>query len=326
MLSPELSNRIIRLLKGGEILSSQVIQNLWSGYGSILRIELDHSQHTSLIVKHVNPPSISNHPRGWNSDLSHQRKLKSYEVESNWYKNFSSQSPELARVPELITCEQGDDDFLIILEDMDASSYPKRLSSVNQQSLEACLKWLAHFHAKFLQHDTTGLWPSGCYWHLETRPQELQVLDDIELKRAAQAIDQKLKNSPFQTIVHGDAKLANFCFNHDASEVSAVDFQYVGGGCGMKDLAYFVGSCLHEEDCETMEDEILQFYFSELRNATKTYHPSIGVDALEQDWRSLYPYAWADFHRFLKGWSPGHWKINSYSERICREVIADLES
>lgn len=45
---------------------------------------------------------------------------------------------------------------------------------------------------------------------------------------------------------------------------------------------------------------------------------------LEREWRSLYPVAWADFHRFLKGWSPGHWKINSYSERITAEVIKNL--
>ena len=37
------------------------------------------------------------------------------------------------------------------------------------------------------------------------------------------------------------------------------------------------------------------------------------------------PFAWADFHRFLKGWSPSHWKINDYSERITRGVIESFE-
>ena len=35
----------------------------------------------------------------------------------------------------------------------------------------------------------------------------------------------------------------------------------------------------------------------------------------------MYYVAWADFHRFLKGWSPGHWKINSYSEQVVKKVI-----
>ncbi|MGE9289409.1 MAG: choline kinase, partial [Puniceicoccales bacterium] len=38
----------------------------------------------------------------------------------------------------------------------------------------------------------------------------------------------------------------------------------------------------------------------------------------------LYPVAWTDFHRFLKGWSPGHWKIHGYSERLSRSVMANL--
>ena len=94
----------------------------------------------------------------------------------------------------------------------------------------------------------------------------------------------------------------------------------------MKDLAYFVGSCLHEEDCESMEKEILNFYFCELRKACTLYQKDVDLNELENNWRELYHYAWADFHRFLKGWSPGHWKINSYSERICRQVIQEINS
>ena len=55
-----------------------------SGYGSIKRYNLKGSDYTSVIVKHVEPDQGA-HPRGWNTDLSHQRKLKSYQVELNWY-------------------------------------------------------------------------------------------------------------------------------------------------------------------------------------------------------------------------------------------------
>ena len=159
---------------------------------------------------------------------------------------------------------------------------------------------------------------------MDTRPDELDELKDTELKNAAKLIDAKLNDSPFQTFVHGDAKLANFCFSADGSKVAAVDFQYVGGGCGMKDVAYFIGSCLYEEDCERLEEQLLDFYFEELRKALLLKEISIDTDALEENWRDLYAYAWTDFHRFLKGWSPGHWKINGYSERLTKEVLADL--
>ena len=139
-------------------------------------------------------------------------------------------------------------------------------------------------------------------------------------------IDQRLNNARYQTFVHGDAKLANFCFSAGGAQVAAVDFQYVGGGCGMKDVAYFIGSCLYEEDCERYETELLDYYFAQLREALEQRDSAVDLDALKQEWRALYPVAWSDFHRFMKGWSPGHWKVHSYSERIAREVVAQLSS
>jgi hypothetical protein len=55
-----------------------IIQELWSGYGQILRIALTGSRRKTVVVKHVTMPSDQNHPRGWNSDLSHERKVFSY--------------------------------------------------------------------------------------------------------------------------------------------------------------------------------------------------------------------------------------------------------
>ena len=84
-------------------------------------------------------------------------------------------------------------------------------------------------------------------------------------------------------------------------------------------MAYFVGSCLDEEQSEDLEAKILDTYFSYLKG-----HLKQEGEKVEDEWRPLYSVAWADFHRFLKGWSPGHWKLNSYSERITQSVIKDL--
>ena len=322
-MNTKISQQILKLTGAKKFKSADLVQSLWSGYGSILRVKLEGSKHKSVIAKHVSPPDHSNHPRGWNSNISHQRKLKSYEVEKHWYENWAFKCGT-AKVPNLIASESSGSEFLLIMEDLNTSGYPERITQIDKGSFEACIQWLANFHARFLNCKDDHLWESGTYWHLETRPDELQALSDFPLKNAASAIDQKLKNSPYQTFIHGDAKLANFCFSDNGSEVAAVDFQYVGHGCGMKDLAYFVGSCLYEEDCEAMESEILDMYFCELRKAVKIHQPDLDPDKIETDWRSLYHYAWADFHRFLKGWSPGHWKINSYSEKICRKVIDEI--
>ena len=166
------------------------------------------------------------------------------------------------------------------------------------------------------------MWEVGTYWHLDTRPEELEALDDNPLKNAASKIDNLLNNTQYKTIVHGDAKLANFCFSEDETRVAGVDFQYVGGGCGMKDIAYFVGSCMNEQEAEEYESKILDTYFSYLQKALGRGFQEFGL--IEKEWRELYLVAWADFHRFLKGWSPGHWKINNYSERVVQQVIEAL--
>lgn len=301
-----------------------VIQELWSGYGAIMRYRLTGTDRTTVVVKHVMLPQEADHPRGWNTNLSRQRKIRSYQVETAWYRFFANRCDDRCPVPHGLAVEQRGDETLMVLEDLDAIGYPLRRDEVAEKEIVACLKWLAHFHATFMGVAPDGLWSQGTYWHLDTRPDELAVLDDRPLKSAAPVIDLKLKQARFQTFVHGDAKLANFCFSEDGYKTAAVDFQYVGGGCGMKDVAYFIGSCLSESDCERLEGWLLQTYFDELKLALAKRKPRIDAVEVEAEWRQLFPLAWTDFHRFLKGWSPGHWKINDYSERLARQVVGEI--
>lgn len=302
----------------------EVIQELWSGYGQILRVRHDGTSPSPVIVKHIRMVPSGHHPRGWDSNFSHQRKLKSYHVETAWYRQWSHRCPAESRIPKFLAFDEADGEILLVLEDLDSAGYPLRLTSVTPDQLNACLDWLAWFHATFMKASPSDLWKTGTYWHLATRPGELEALEDLPLRNAASALDQILSNARYQTLVHGDAKLANFCFSRSDNRVAAVDFQYVGGGCGMKDLAYFIGSCLDESACENQETDLLDRYFASFRSALSIQHPDLDSKAVETEWRALYPVAWTDFHRFLKGWSPGHWKINSYSERLAREVLDSL--
>jgi len=298
------------------LVEKEIIQELWSGYGKIIRIGLVNADVENVVLKHIQLPKQTHHPRGWNTDAGHQRKVKSYKVESTWYEKYSMDSS--ARLPSCLATETQQGEMFIVLEDLDDADYALRKRSLKWAEISSCLEWLAQFHASYLGKVPEGLWQVGTYWHVETRPHELSVLKDQRLKDAASLIDHKLSACQHRTFVHGDAKLANFCFAADG-RVAALDFQYVGGGCGMKDVAYFIGSCLSDKDCERMEAKILDTYFEHLHGALGDTNK-----ALEIEWRSLYRLAWADFHRFIKGWSPGHWKINSYSELVTKEVVDSL--
>ena len=307
---------ILQRTGASSLFEKEVIQELWSGYGKIMRVGLENASIDSVVIKHVQLPKYKNHPRGWNTDIGHQRKVKSYKVETTWYDRYSKNST--ARLPECLTIETKGDEVLMVMEDLNEAGYHLRKNVVTWEEITECLIWLAQFHASYLGKTPYGLWEVGTYWHLDTRLQELAVLDDHGLREAAPVIDEKLNTCEYKTFVHGDAKLANFCFT-ESGLVAGLDFQYVGGGCGIKDVVYFIGSCLNESECERLEARILDTYFEHLQSELKERN-----EALEIEWRSLYRVAWADFHRFLKGWSPGHWKINSYSERITAEVINNL--
>ena len=324
-MDTRLRNIILRATGANELFEGGSIQSLWSGYGSIDRYGLIGAELKTVVVKHVRLPEQNKHPRGWNTDNSHQRKLRSYQVETAWYEFWAGQCNEHCRVPHCLAVEHHDNEVLMVLEDLDGSGYPARKNSVTETEILACLNWLAFFHAIFMGEKPEGLWDIGTYWHLDTRPDELEAMEPGELKQAASLLDKTLSNAAFQTFVHGDAKLANFCFSQDGRQVAAVDFQYIGGGCGMKDVAYFISSCLDESECESKQQVLLDSYFKALKQALSLYQPEINPAEVEAAWRPLYELAWTDFYRFLKGWSPGHWKIHRYSERLAHNVVKQLQ-
>lgn len=243
------------------------VQSLWGGYGEVVRYALTGHEADSVVVKHVQAPP----GRG----RSHERKLRSYAIEQTFYARFAHRAG--SRVARRWHAEPG----LLILEDLDETRKP---------SLGECLCWLAAFHASFLGVEPDGLWPEGSYWHLATRPDELRAMAPGPLREAAPALDARLAGARFRTLVHGDAKPANFLRARDGTP-AAVDFQYVGGGVGMRDVAYLLYG---ESDRDTRAG--LDLYFRALHEALG------GADAVEREWRELFPVAVADFQRFLAGW------------------------
>ena len=106
---------------------------------------------------------------------------------------------------------------------------------------------------------------------------------------------RQLRAARFPTLVHGDAKPANFCFGPaGTASVAAVDFQYCGGGPGIVDVAYL----LHGASSEAMATA-LDHYFARLGAALPA---QVDRADLEAEGRDLFPVALADFDRFLAGW------------------------
>ncbi len=295
----------------------QRLQSLWGGYGSLWRARATRgAEDLSLIVKHVQPPRDDR-------SHSHRRKLRSYDVEAAFYRRHAEACavPPACRVPRPLHVGSQPSGWLFVLEDLDAAGFAARRARPGDDDIAVTLGWLARFHARFLGQAPDGLWKVGTYWHLATRPDELASMRHPALQRAASAIDARLTAARFKTWVHGDAKLENVCFRGDGAEVALVDFQYVGGGVGVKDVAYFLSSCLTPRECRARVPGYLDHYFRELRSAL----PREGAE-LESEWRELFPFAWADFQRFLLGWAPGQFDHDDYANAQVEQALRSLAS
>lgn len=317
-----------------KITKIEVIQKLWSGYGEISRYQVEDEKSTrSIVAKSILPSSRNAHPKGWNGDASHRRKITSYQVEANWYRQYAQSCVRPNHVPHCYGVQSfpaghpQHESSIILLSDLDELGFTSRKQQLSVEESKICIKWLAYFHANFM-HDNPapswpeGLWPIGSYWHLMTRLDEYQAMSDSPIKRAAHQLNDRLNACRFKTLIHGDAKVANFCFASSGDQVAGVDFQYIGAGCGMKDLVYFMGSCLTEYDCQMSYRHLMEYYFSELTDAMQLRNQSIEPKQVVNEWRPLFYVAWADFQRFLLGWSPEHHKINHFSSSITEEGLA----
>jgi hypothetical protein len=321
--STALAEEVRRVAGARRVVLSEQLQALWDGYGQLWRGVLERSDGSErrIVVKHVSPPKSSGKDAA--GQRARKRKLRSYDVEAAFYAEYAASCRSRCRLPELECARSGSQEKLLVLEDLDFAGFAQRRRRAAAGDVELCLRWLAAFHATFLGVSAEPLWKVGTYWHLATRPDELLAMRDEEVRRAAPIIDEKLRRAEFTTLVHGDAKLENFCFSNDASSVAALDFQYVGGGVGVKDVAYLLSSCFEGRELEVLAPGLLDYYFKALDAELSTRLEEGARRALESEWRRLYPYAWADLQRFLLGWAPEYAR-DAYALGRTREVLSEL--
>ncbi len=129
---------ILKATKAKDLFEIEEIQDLWSGYGKILRYGLTGTDVKSVVVKNVRIPRQNTRSRGLDASHSHQRKLKSYKVEMAWYREYSRNCTDACRVPECLALEWQGDEFLMVLEDLDAAGFSDRKRSVSWKEMKTC--------------------------------------------------------------------------------------------------------------------------------------------------------------------------------------------
>ena len=174
-LENAVQNALTNIFEGSHFSKTEVIQNLWSGYGEIARYSQERGDN-SVIVKMVDPNAGGHHPRGWNTNTSHQRKLSSYVNEQNFYRYYAGSTNRRCRVPDCLAYNTETGANWLVMEDLDRAGFEERREYASSKIVERGLEWLAHFHAIFAQSDGEHLWQIGTYWH------KLEVIHDSDGK------------------------------------------------------------------------------------------------------------------------------------------------
>ncbi|GAC96006.1 hypothetical protein PHSY_003585 [Pseudozyma hubeiensis SY62] len=282
--------------------------------------------------------------------------MLSYRVEGNFYRHFAhTVATEGLSVPALFASadDAGEEGELLILEDI-SIRFPvltERRGTLDSAQIRKSLEWLANFHARSwnitrrpdlhsfcpepaLAADWlgSGLWKQGGYHYLSTRREELASISrtsrwgslglhaDSDLPTA---VDWCLNNPPTPSslsLIHGDVKSANMAFNPTSTCMAMYDFQYVGMGLGVQDLAKFLTTSIppHHLTSRDGEESLLKTYHNFL-SQNLPHGAEYSFDQLKQDWEL----ALVSWTRFLAGWSGGFWGNVDWLQHRVERLLRD---
>ena len=121
----EAASTLESLFPGRSVRVGDRVQSLWDGYGEIRRLSLDGRP---AIAKLVAPPH--------RDDVSHRRKLRSYEIETAWY---AQPAPDRPRMPVFYGASTDGNERIVVLEDLHAAGFQRTLSAHDPRQLDAAL-------------------------------------------------------------------------------------------------------------------------------------------------------------------------------------------
>jgi len=246
-----------------EDVQARSVASLWAGMGNVYSFAIKRSggAPVNIMAKKIQMPARC-------TSIGDQRKKDSYDVEAAFYSRGHAEKLIAAGCSVPFPLHVQTSPMVICMTALDGKSRGARGAN------EAFLSFLARMHATYWgkradEAVAQGLQAQGCYWHLDTRPDEHKRMDasgwEGRLKLAARAIDLRLKADPMQSVCHGDAKGANIMYTtNESGEPTPLvyDFQYCGKATVTKDLAYFfnVDVCPSQKE----EERLLQHYHQEL--------------------------------------------------------------
>ncbi|PIB00898.1 hypothetical protein CB0940_00947 [Cercospora beticola] len=202
-------------------------------------------------------------------------------------------------------------------------------------------------------HRQGGVWLNGGYTYLSTRRSEFESLSEDDNSEWSRALCAPVANSgtsiaeqvarilspatvtsrsgldQYQSLIHGDVKSENLFTTESGEAVAFFDFQYVGLGSGLSDLAKLFTCSVPEDslhECNSAdgfpnaltmgqgEKALLSSYRKTFEEASGKPYP---WDLFVMHWQV----ALIDWLRFQASW--GFWGNTEWLEARARSILAD---
>ena len=208
--------------------------------------------------------------------------VRNYELEVSWYRDLSAETP--VNCPHCYHAEIDENgvDFALLLDDRAPASQGDQLSGADLQSCKAAISEMANLHAAHWNSESLQQYEWLAYGaaNKELVRNMLPALYGGFSERYADRLDQDILQmgtqlvanidayldwkGTAQAIVHGDFRLDNLLFSANGN-VCVVDWQTVGIGCPLADLAYFIGTSIADPQIrKAREKELFAHYLDRI--------------------------------------------------------------
>ncbi len=206
-----------------------------------------------------------------------------------------------------VDLDEASGDFVLLMEDMAPARQGDQLRGCSATVAEAAVEEAARLHAP--------RWGDPTLPRLDFLARPADTATRVEryhgfwegfLKRYASRLNEEILevgrglalrygtySRPYpgpRCVTHGDFRLDNMLIDEtDGVRLAVVDWQTAGIGCGMQDVAYFLGAGLLPDERRRDEEALVRRYHAALVDA------GVGDYSFDQAWRDYHWYSYAGY-------------------------------
>ncbi|MBD3649197.1 MAG: phosphotransferase, partial [Pseudomonadales bacterium] len=161
--------------------------------------------------------------------------------------------------------------YVLLIENLEGYRIGDQVEGCSQEEAARVVSTMAAMHAQFWDSPKLDDYPWLISMDLAPRPFHVMFVQAIDAFKAAHrswltprhltildwlkenylTLAGQLSGLP-ETLIHGDFRLDNLCFDDERGEVIVFDWQTLGRGAGGIDLAYFLSALPDERDVDQL--------------------------------------------------------------------------